>query len=315
MVISASSLPEFYYHDQHHFYLNDGHSFPISKYALLRKKILQDGLLPGQQIKPSPVATDDQLSLAHTPEYIQKVTLGGFTEKEMRRTGFPWSPELSIRSRHSVGGTIAACRSAIERGLSANLGGGTHHAHADHGEGYCVYNDVAVASLVMLQEGLVRDILICDCDVHQGNGTASILQNVPDIFTFSIHGEKNFPFRKVKGDLDVGLNDGTEDEEYLEALDGALDYILARFKPELVIYLAGADPYREDRLGRLALSKEGLLARDHLIYATFFEMGIPITVTMGGGYAREVSDIVEIHKGTLRTGVDEWEKAHTRKYF
>jgi acetoin utilization deacetylase AcuC-like enzyme len=311
----VSSLPEFYYHDQHHFYLNDGHSFPISKYALLREKILQGGLLPEELIKPGPMATDAQLSLAHTSEYIQKVTSGGLTEREMRRTGFPWSPELSNRSRHSVGGTISACRSAIERGFAANLGGGTHHAHADHGEGYCVYNDVAVASLVMRQEELVGDILICDCDVHQGNGTASILQNVPDIYTFSIHGEKNFPFRKVKGDLDVGLKDGTEDEEYLEALDGALDYILARFKPEMVIYLAGADPYCEDRLGRLALSKEGLLARDHLVYSTFFKMGIPIAVVMGGGYAREVSDIVEIHLGTLRTGLEEWRKAYQRKCF
>lgn len=311
----GSSLPEFYYHDQHHFYLNDGHSFPISKYAWLRERILQAGLLPEEQIRPGPMATDAQLSLAHTPEYIQKVTLGGLTEREIRRTGFPWSPELSARSRHSVGGTIAACRSAIKQGLAANLGGGTHHAHADHGEGYCVYNDVAVASLVMRQEGLVGDILICDCDVHQGNGTASILQNVSEIFTFSIHGEKNFPFRKVKGNLDVGLKDGTEDDEYLEALDGALDYILARFKPELVIYLAGADPYREDRLGRLALSKNGLLARDYLVFSTFLEMGIPIAMTMGGGYAREVSDIVEIHLGTLRTGIEVWKKAYPGKYF
>ena len=175
-----------------------------------------------------------------------------------------------------------------------------------------MYNDVAVAALVMLQENLVGDILICDCDVHQGNGTASILQENRDIFTFSIHGEKNFPFRKAKSDLDVGLDDGTQDDEYLDALEGALEYILARFNPGLVIYLAGADPYWDDRLGRLALSKEGLLARDNLVFSTFLQEQIPIAVTMSGGYARNVSDIVDIHFGTLKTGVEVWNRLDTK---
>jgi acetoin utilization deacetylase AcuC-like enzyme len=237
---------------------------------------------------------------------------GGLSEREIRRTGFPWSPELAIRSRHSVGGTIAACRSALLHGFAANLGGGTHHAHADHGQGYCIYNDAAVAALVMRQEGLVEDILICDCDVHQGNGTASILEKISEIFTFSIHGARNFPFRKAQSSLDIGLKDGTGDSEYLEALEGALDYILARFSPQLVIYLAGADPYYDDRIGRLSLSKDGLLTRDRLVFSTFFGMGIPVAVMMSGGYARNVVDIIEIHLGTLRTGMEEWRHFLTR---
>lgn len=308
MVTPPASLPEFFYHDQHHFYLTDGHTFPISKYALLRQRVLESGLLPEGQIKPGPIASHAQLALAHTPEYIQKVDQGGLSEREMRRTGFPWSPELSQRSRYSVGGTIAACRSALACGLAANLGGGTHHAHADHGQGYCVFNDVAVAARVMQHEEVVANILVCDCDVHQGNGTASILQDISEIFTFSIHGEKNFPFRKARSNLDIELKDATGDEEYLETLDGALDYILTRFKPDLVIYLAGADPYLDDRLGRLALSKQGLLARDRLVFSTFFGQGIPVAVTMSGGYARNVADIVDIHLGTLRTGLEEWGK-------
>jgi len=306
MVNSSPPLPEFFYHDQHRFYLTEGHTFPISKYALLRQRLLEAGLMAAEQFLPGPAATDDQLALAHTPEYIEKINYGTLTEKEIRRTGFPWSPELAVRSRHSVGGTIAASRSALRSGLAANLGGGTHHAHADHGEGYCVYNDVAVAALVMRQEGLAGDILICDCDVHQGNGTASILELIPQIFTFSIHGEKNFPFRKKPSDLDIGLKDGTGDADYLDALDGALDYILARFTPELVIYLAGADPFYDDRLGRLALSKEGLIARDRLVFSRFMRMGVPIAVTMSGGYARNVEDIIDIHFGTLCTGLAEW---------
>lgn len=306
MVSWPALQPEFFYHDQVFFRLPEGHSFPISKYALLRQKVLDSGLVPEDRLRAGPEATDAQLALAHTPDYIEKVDLGRLTERESRRTGFPWSPELAKRSRHSVGSTIAACRSALRIGFSATLGGGTHHAHADYGQGYCVYNDVAVAALAMQQEGLANEILICDCDVHQGNGTASILQNHASIYTFSIHGEKNFPFQKSKSMLDVGLKDGTRDEEYLETLDGALDYITARFNPELVIYLAGADPFYEDRLGRLALTKQGLLARDQMVFSRFLPLGIPMAVTMSGGYAKKVEDIVEIHFETLRTGMEVW---------
>ncbi|HSG26010.1 MAG TPA: histone deacetylase [Anaerolineales bacterium] len=305
---SPELFPEFFYHDQHQFYLSDGHSFPISKYALLRQRVIESGLLPEEQLSPGPSASDSQLALAHTPEYITKVDQGGLTERENRRTGFPWSPELAMRSRRSVGSTIAACRSALRFGFSANLGGGTHHAHADFGQGYCVYNDVAVAALLMQLEGLAKEILICDCDVHQGNGTASILQNNPSVYTFSIHGDKNFPFSKSQSTLDVGLKDGTRDAEYLDALDGALEYISARFTPDLVIYLAGADPFYQDRLGRLALTKQGLLQRDQMIFSTFLSHGIPVAVTMSGGYANQVADIVDIHFGTLQTGLEIWRR-------
>ena len=306
MVTWPASFPEFFYHDHYQFYLSDGHSFPVSKYGLLRQKVLDSGLLPEEHLSPGPSASDTQLALAHTPEYVAKVDRGDLSEREIRRTGFPWSAELVKRSRHSVGSTIAACRSALRFGFSANLGGGTHHAHADYGQGYCVYNDVAVAALLMQQEGLAKEILICDCDVHQGNGTASILQDNPSIYTFSIHGEKNFPFKKSQSTLDVGLKDGTKDAEYLDALDGALEYISARFTPDLVIYLAGADPFYQDRLGRLALTKQGLLQRDQMVFSTFLQSGIPVAVTMSGGYARDVADIIDIHFCTLQVGFEIW---------
>jgi acetoin utilization deacetylase AcuC-like enzyme len=191
----------------------------------------------------------------------------------------------------------------MEAGLGFNLGGGTHHACADHGQGYCVYNDAAVAARVMQQKKLADRVLIVDCDVHQGNGTASILQGDNSIYTFSIHGEKNFPFRKAASDLDIGLPDGTGDEEYLETLEGALAYIETRFIPDLVIYLAGADPYTGDRLGRLALTKDGLLARDRLVFEQYLSQGVPIAVAASGGYARDVREIVEIHFATLQAGV------------
>lgn len=280
----------------------------MQKYRLVREGVLDSGLVPAEQVVPGPRATTEQLALAHTREYIDKVDHGGLSEKEVRRMGFPWSPELAERSRHSVGSTIAACRTALEVGMGVNLGGGTHHACADHGQGYCVYNDVAVAARVMQQEKRVDCVLVVDCDVHQGNGTASILQGDDSIFTFSIHGEKNFPFRKEASDLDIGLPDDTGDNEYLETLDGALTYLESRFTPDLVIYLAGADPYRGDRLGRLALSKAGLLARDKLVFEKYLGQGIPLAVVASGGYAKDVGEIVEIHLATLKAGLEVFQR-------
>lgn len=276
----------------------------MQKYRLLRDRLTASGLVSPEQVIPGPGATTEQLALAHTRGYIDKVDHGGLSEKEVRRLGFPWSPQLAERSRHSVGSTIAACRTALESGLGVNLGGGTHHACADHGQGYCVYNDVAVAARVIQQEKRADRVLVVDCDVHQGNGTASILQGDASFFTFSIHGEKNFPFRKEASDLDVGLPDGTGDEEYLETLDGALAYIETRFTPDLVIYLAGADPYQGDRLGRLALSKAGLRARDRLVFEKYLGQGVPLAVAAGGGYAKDVGEIVGIHLATLRVGLE-----------
>ncbi|MGD2027899.1 MAG: histone deacetylase [Anaerolineales bacterium] len=303
MVSQSAGSPEFFYHDHFEFYLPEGHSFPIHKYSLLRQRLVESGVATPSQIKPGPAATTEQLALAHTMDYIDRVDRGGLTEREIRRTGFPWSPELAVRSRYSVGSTIAACRSALRAGLGFNLGGGTHHACADHGQGYCVYNDVAVAAMVMRQEGLADRVLIVDCDVHQGNGTASILKDEPNIFTFSIHGEKNFPFRKEDSDLDIGLEDDTGDEVYLQILADALEYILARFTPDLILYIAGADPYREDRLGRFALSKGGLRERDELVFSQFLPQGVPLAAVSGGGYAKDVNDIVDIHFATLEAGI------------
>lgn len=303
MVGQAEDFPEFFYHDQVSFFLQEGHTFPIQKYALLRQRLIESGLARSAQIKPGPAAETGQLALAHIGEYIDKVDHGGLSEKEIRRMGFPWSPDLAARSRHSVGSTIAASRSALRHGLSFNMGGGTHHAYADHGQGYCVYNDVAVAALVVREEKLADRVLIVDCDVHQGNGTASIMKNEPDVYTFSIHGEKNFPFRKEDSDLDIGLADGTGDDTYLEILEDALAYILARFSPDLVLYIAGADPYVHDRLGRLSLTKAGLQARDKLVFRQFIPQGVPIAVASGGGYARDVNDIVEIHFATMEAGI------------
>ena len=247
-----------------------------------------------------PPASDEELLLVHTPAYVERVTRGALSEKEIRRLGFPWSPELVLRSRHSVGGTIGACRAALVDGLAANLAGGTHHAYPDHGEGFCVFNDVAVAARVMQQEKHADRILIADCDVHQGNGTAAIFNSDPQVFTFSMHGARNFPFHKERSHLDIALEDGTGDEAFLEALNSGLARALKDADPDLVIYLAGADPFSGDAFGHLALSKDGLARRDRLVLGTCRAAGLPVAITMSGGYARDVSDTIDIHFETIR---------------
>lgn len=289
-----------YYHDLFTFPLPEGHRFPMGKYRHLRERVQHSGLVNSEFLLVPPPASDKQLALAHDQTYIDKVASGALSDQEIRRIGFPWSPELVERSRRSVGSTIAACRSALKNGMAANLAGGTHHAFADHGEGFCVFNDAAVAALVVQNEGLARSILILDCDVHQGNGTASILQNHSTIFTFSIHGQNNFPFRKESGDLDIGLPDGAGDAVYLEALEQGLNRAFDQMSPELVIYLAGADPFINDRLGRLALSKSGLAQRDQMVIDRCLAAHLPLAIVMAGGYAPDVEDIVDIHFQTLK---------------
>ncbi len=275
------------------------HRFPMKKYARLRERAISEGVLREDELFEPTAACDEDLLRAHSTTYIQKVKQGSLTRQEIRRMGFPWSPQLVERSRRSSGGTIAACRAALEDGIAVNLAGGTHHAGHEHGEGYCVFNDSAVAARAMQAEQRVKRVLIIDCDVHQGNGTAAIFQDDTTVFTFSIHGEKNFPFRKVAGDLDIGLADGTGDEVYLETLEEALNRILAIFSADLAIYLAGADPYKNDTLGKLALSKTGLAQRDRLVLEMCVQAGIPVAVTMAGGYAKKVDDIVDIHLQTI----------------
>ena len=291
---------DLFYADHFVLPLPEGHRFPMAKYQLLRQRVIESGLVEPERLKvPQPV-TQAELSLVHHEHYLDKVFNGSLSEREIRRIGFPWSPEMVERSQRSVGATIAACRSALKEGIAANLAGGTHHAYPDHGEGYCVYNDVAVAARVMQGEGLVNKVLILDCDVHQGNGTAAIFQGDDSVFTFSIHGSKNFPFHKEASDLDIALPDGTEDEAYLAALEGGLGLALEQTEAQLAIYVSGADPFSGDRLGRLALSKAGLKRRDQMVLESCHQARLPVAITMAGGYAREVTDTVDIHFQTLQ---------------
>jgi acetoin utilization deacetylase AcuC-like enzyme len=290
-----------FYHDHFVLPLPQGHRFPMEKYSRLRQRLENDTQsIPFELVVPES-ATLEQLCLAHDRAYVERVFTGQMSEKEMRRIGFPWTPQLVERARRSVGGTIAACRAALQESASANLAGGTHHAYAEHGEGYCVFNDVAVAARAMQEEGGARRVVIVDCDVHQGNGTAAILASDPSIFTFSIHGDKNFPFHKEKSDLDIALPDGAGDDAYLSALETGLQQALEQARADLAIYLAGADPYAGDRLGRLALSKAGLLERDRRVMQACRQVGLPLAVVMAGGYARNIEDIVDIHYQTIGT--------------
>lgn len=261
--------------------------------------ILSEQIIPEQNLRVPEPASKQQLYLAHDPEYVEKVFQGALSEREMRRIGFPWSPELIVRSQHSVGGTIAACRAGLNDGAAANLAGGTHHAHRNFGSGYCLFNDCAVAARVVQQERLVKQVIIVDCDVHQGDGTAAIFSSDASVFTFSIHGARNFPFHKVPSDLDIELDDSSGNEIYLEALNTGLLRAFEMFKPDFVIYLAGADPFFDDRLGRLALTKKGLAERDFLVFNNCRQKGLPFAVVLAGGYARRIADTAEIHKETI----------------
>jgi acetoin utilization deacetylase AcuC-like enzyme len=270
----------------------------MSKYRLLREQVAAE--LPGLLLQEPEPATDGVLALAHTPDWIERLTLGRLSAIEQRAIGFPWSPQMVERSRRSVGATIAACRSAFADGASTNLAGGTHHAGPDRGEGFCCFNDVAVASRLMQAERRARRVAIVDLDVHQGNGSAEILRHDASVFTLSIHGAGNFPFRnRCAGDLDVDLPDGTGDDAYLAALEGALDELFRRFSPDLLIYLAGADVYEGDRLGRLALTQAGILERDRRVFSRARAHGLPVAVAMGGGYCEDVAKVVAIHAGTV----------------
>lgn len=294
-----------FYYDHHTFSLPENHRFPLDKYRLLREAILKNGTIPADWLLPAPPATLPQLARAHTPDYLDKMENGRLSPQEIRRIGLPWSPELVHRVHHTVGGTIAAGRVALQEGIAVNLGGGTHHACTDHGEGYCVYNDTAVAARTLQAEGRVHRITIIDCDVHQGNGTAEITANDPTIFTFSIHGEKNFPFRKVASSLDIGLPDNTGDEPYMQALQAGVSESLTSSQPDLVFYLAGADPHVDDKLGRLALTTEGLAARDRFVIRTCRQHNIPVAVVMAGGYGRSIHTTVALYQQTVQIAAAE----------
>jgi acetoin utilization deacetylase AcuC-like enzyme len=292
-----------YYTDHFELPLPPTHRFPMDKYRRLRRLVATSETHRRDVLLVPPAATDEQLVFCHCPDYLERVKAGTLSVAEIRRIGFPWSPKMTERSRRSTGATIAAARSALQDGIAANLAGGTHHAFADAGEGYCVFNDAAVAIRALQREGLITRACVIDLDVHQGNGTASILRDDDTAFTLSMHGAKNFPLRKVPSDLDVPLLDGTDDRTYLDKLEEALTELDRRRRLlggfDLAVYLAGADPFEGDRLGRMSLTKAGLRERDRRVFRWCTERSIPVAVAMSGGYAKDINDIVEIHAATL----------------
>ena len=275
------------------------HRFPIGKYARVRDRAVALGLLDAGAVHEPDRAERWALGLVHTDRYIDAMLDGTLSEAEVRRLGFPWSAALRERALRTAQGTVEAARDALDGGVGINLAGGTHHAFPDHGEGFCVFNDVALAVRLLQREGCLRRVAIVDLDVHQGNGTAHIFADDPDVYTFSMHGARNFPFRKERSRLDVELPDGCDDAGYLPLLDRHFDAVLDAAAPELVVYLAGADPYRGDRFGRLGLSIEGLRMRDRHVTDVAHRRQIPLLLTLAGGYAREIEDIVTIHTNTI----------------
>jgi acetoin utilization deacetylase AcuC-like enzyme len=305
-----------FYSDHFVLPLPEDHKFPMAKYSGLRERIVAGGIIAPADLHEAPAASIDELRLVHDADYVTAVVNGTLARDIQRRIGFPWSPEMVERSRRSVGATIAAARVALDDGVCANLAGGTHHAFADRGEGFCVFNDVAVAARVLQRDPAtrpgsprarrpVRRIAVVDLDVHQGNGTASIFKDDPLVFTFSMHGDKNFPFKKEASDLDVALPDGTGDDEYLAALRIHLDDVLNRHRPDFVFYLAGADPYEGDRLGRLKMTIDGLRRRDEMVLRACASAGLPVAISMSGGYANDIDAIVTIHTNTIQTAARE----------
>ena len=290
-----------FYSDTFELPLPDGHRFPLEKYRLLREHLQASELRNRLEFCLPEPATDEQLLRVHTADYLSKLKQGSLSAVEQRRIGFPWSPEMVERSRRSTGATIGAARAALGDGAGIHLAGGTHHAFPDHGQGFCVFNDVAVAICDLQAEGLIRRAVVVDLDVHQGNGTAAIFTDNPDVFTFSMHGERNFPFAKCNGDLDIALPDGTSDEPYLAALRDAFSNRLPLGDADIVFYLAGADPFERDRFGKLALTKTGLGERDRLIAGACRDHAIPVAVVMAGGYAKSIEDIVSINAETIES--------------
>lgn len=300
-----------FYSDQFVLALPAGHRFPMAKYALLRERLREE--LPEIEMHVAQPASNGELALVHTPAYIRSIMDGTLSQAAQREIGFPWSPSMVERSRRSAGATVMAARASLfgAEGVAANLAGGTHHAYADHGSGFCVFNDAAVAARLMQVEWARSHVqplrvAIIDLDVHQGNGTAHIFAKDPHVFTLSLHGARNFPFTKEVSNLDVELPDGCGDDAYLEALDHALDTLAAQFHPDLMIYLAGADPHEGDRLGRLRLSFDGLEARDRRVFDWAFQRRVPMAFAMAGGYGRVLEDTVQVQVNTYRVAQAYW---------
>jgi acetoin utilization deacetylase AcuC-like enzyme len=288
------------YHPDYFVPLPGAHPFPMSKYPLLYERLLAEGVLSDADVLIPGEASLQDLALVHTADYLERLQAGSLDAAEIRRIGVPWSAALWRRSRLAVQGTIEASRAALSDGLAGNLAGGTHHAFADHGEGFCVLNDVAVAIRVLRREARIATALVVDLDVHQGNGTAAIFVGDPAVYTFSMHGERNYPARKMQSRVDVGLRDGVEDDEYLALLERHLATVLAEFAPDIVYYLAGVDPAQGDRYGRLKLSDDGILRRDRLVLDSCRDRGLPTVITMAGGYAATPARTAELHAIVFR---------------
>jgi len=291
--------------------LPPGHRFPMAKYQLLRDRLADE--LPDIQLLQAEPATDGELALVHTPAYVKAITDGSVDPRILREIGFPWSEAMAQRARRSVGATIAACRAAMADGVAANIAGGTHHASAERGAGFCVFNDAAVAArLLQAEQRRIHSqplrVAVIDLDVHQGNGTASIFRGDASVFTLSMHGQKNFPFRKEPSDLDVDLPDGLGDDAYLQALEGALAELERRFEPGLVIFLAGADPHEGDRLGRLKLTWDGLEARDRRVFEWAWLRRVPLAFAMAGGYGHRIEDTVQAQVNTFKVADRYWRR-------
>ena len=304
-----------FYADQFVLPLPPGHRFPMGKYRLLRDRLAAEQ--PEIRLMPAQPASDGELALVHSPGYIAGIADGSVDPKVMREIGFPWSLAMAERARRSVGATVAACRSAFREGLAANIAGGTHHAYADKGGGFCVFNDAAVAARLLQAEWARAQpkplrVAIVDLDVHQGNGTAAIFRADPTVFTLSVHAQKNFPFRKEASDLDVELPDGCRDDAYLAALETALDELDRRFDPGLVIYLAGADPHEGDRLGRLKLTWDGLEARDRRVFDWAWQRRVPLAFAMAGGYGHRIEDTVQVQVNTFGAAGQYWRRWQNR---
>jgi len=292
------------YSDQYDLNLGN-HVFPSVKYKLTKEKLLRDGVTtPADFVEPTP-ASDEDVALVHHRDYIRKLKTGALSYAEILRLEIPYSPELIRAVWLCAGGSTLAGRLALTQGVAANLGGGFHHAYPDHGEGFCVLHDVAIAIRCLQKDKSIARAMTVDCDVHHGNGTAAIFGADPTVFTFSIHQERNYPYPKPPSNLDINLEDGAGDDEYLAALEQGLDQSLSEFQPDLILYLAGADPYREDQLGGLKLSLDGLERRDRLVYQKARAENIPVAITLAGGYARHVEDTISIHTNTIRAA-EQW---------
>ena len=287
--------------------LPPGHRFPMSKYELLPQQLLYEGLVSEEQFFHPPQLESEDILLTHTVEYLNKLETLDLSRKEIRDIGFPVTKALIERGKHIANGTLLCAEYAAERGVSLNIAGGTHHAFANRGEGFCVFNDFAIAINILLQRKTYHKILIVDLDVHQGNGNAKIFENESRVFTFSMHGERNYPLRKETSDLDIGLADNTKDDEYLRILKSRLSYVIESFEPQFVFYLAGVDVLETDKLGRLALTRDGCKERDRIVFEQCKEYALSVTVSMGGGYSKRLSDIIDAHANTFRVAFELFE--------